>query len=84
MFPDYHRNNDRLGPARQGNRRLTLERWGEESPDSTGRALGNPQWGQPQDSATENRPPPGLQVLEVRVKRWGKSPPVPAVTLVAW
>ena len=45
----------------------------EESPDSMRqRCRVTPGRGNPRDSATENKP---LRSAEVRVKRWGKSPP---------
>ncbi len=50
----------------------------EESPDSTRqRCRVTPGWGNPRESATENRPPcnPLKWIIWVRVKRWGKSPP---------
>jgi len=63
-----------------------------------GKALDNVQQGRPWESATENRPPRAdfagqydlfmAIVLQsrrgVRVKRWGKSPPVAVVTRQAW
>ncbi|GKS66420.1 hypothetical protein YTPLAS72_37240 [Nitrospira sp.] len=54
----------------------------EESPDSTGRALGNSQAEQSDTSTTEIKPPMAKAIgshlvaaAQVRVKRWGKSPP---------
>lgn len=50
----------------------------EESPDSTKRwCRVTPGWGNPRESATENRPPlrPYGINATVRVKRWSKSPP---------
>ena len=54
----------------------------EESPDSTGRALGNSQAEQSDTSTTEIKPPMAnamgshlVAEAQVRVKRWGKSPP---------
>lgn len=54
----------------------------EESPDSMGRALGNSQAEQSDTCTTENKPPmaevTGLDLVtadQVRMKRWGKSPP---------
>jgi hypothetical protein len=54
----------------------------EESPDSTGRALGNSQAEQSDTSTTEIKPPMAKAMgshlvaeAQVRVKRWGKSPP---------
>ena len=54
----------------------------EESPDSMGRALGNSQAEQSDTSTTENKPPMAnatgshlVAAAQVRVKRWGKSPP---------
>ena len=46
-----------------------------------GRVVANGNPGDPRDSATENRPP--APCAQVRVKRWGKSPPAPRVTGVA-
>ena len=42
-------------------------------------------WGDPENSATESRPTRlrSTNYAEARVKRWGKSPPVPGVTPVA-
>jgi len=57
-------------------------RYREESPDSMGRALGNSQAEQSDTSTTENKPPMAnatgshlVAAAQVRVKRWGKSPP---------
>ena len=54
----------------------------EESPDSMGRALGNSQAEQSDTSTTEIKPPMAktmgshlIVAAQVRVKRWGKSPP---------
>ena len=54
----------------------------EESPDSMGRALGNSQAEQSDTSTTEIKPPMAnatgshlVAAAQVRVKRWGKSPP---------
>jgi len=54
----------------------------EESPDFMGRALGNSQAERSDTSTTENRPPMAkgrdsnpVTLAQVRVKRWGKSPP---------
>jgi hypothetical protein len=54
----------------------------EESPDSTGRALGNSQAEQSDTSTTEIKPPMAkamgfhpVAAAQVRVKRWSKSPP---------
>jgi len=54
----------------------------EESPDSTGGALGNSQAEQSDTSTTEIKPPMAkamefhlVAAAQVRVKRWGKSPP---------
>ena len=43
-----------------------------------------PSRGDPQESATENRPPMAISVAQVRVKRCGKSAPAPGVTPAAW
>ena len=54
----------------------------EESPDSMGRALGNSQAEQSDTGTTEIKPPMAkameshlVAAAQVRVKRWGKSPP---------
>ena len=54
----------------------------KESPDSKGKALGNAQAERSDTSTTENRPPmakatgsQSVAAAQVRVKRWGKSPP---------